>query len=68
MRDLSAVPNRRTDRLLRWMLVVTLGEAVGFAVPAAVGAGVSAAGWAPANSDRHGVGGLCGRGNAGHAG
>ena len=37
MRDLrSAVPHRRADRLLRWVLVVTLGEAVGFAVPAAV--------------------------------
>jgi hypothetical protein len=33
--------------LLRWVLVVTLGEAVGFAVPAAVGAGVSAADWGP---------------------
>jgi hypothetical protein len=48
MHDLRPAGSRRpTDRLLRWVLVVTLGEAVGFAVPAAVGAGVSAAGWGP---------------------
>jgi hypothetical protein len=45
MRDQRpAVARRATDRLLRWALVVTLGETVGFAVPAAVGAGVTAAG------------------------
>jgi hypothetical protein len=46
MHDLRpAVTHRATGRLLRWALVVTLGETVGFAVPAAVGAGVTAAGW-----------------------
>jgi hypothetical protein len=34
-------------RLLRWVLVVTLGEAVGFTVPAAVGVAVIAASWGP---------------------
>lgn len=48
MRDLRATEaHRRTGRLLRWMLVVTLGEAIGFMVPAVVGAGMSAASWAP---------------------
>lgn len=37
-------------RLLRWVLVVTLGEAVGFTVPAAVGVAVTAASWEPAVS------------------
>jgi hypothetical protein len=32
-------------RLARWVLVVTLGEALGFTVPAAVGAAVTTAGW-----------------------
>jgi hypothetical protein len=41
-----AAPHRRT-RLLRWVLVVTLGEAIGFMVPAVVGAAVTAAAWAP---------------------
>jgi hypothetical protein len=46
MRDLRlAVARPATSRLLRWALVVTLGETVGFAVPAAVGAGVTVAGW-----------------------
>jgi hypothetical protein len=48
MRDLRATEaHRRTGRLLRWVLVVTLGEAIGFMVPAVVGAGMSAASWAP---------------------
>src|SRR5215217_6275061 len=34
-------------RLLRWVLVVTLAEAVGFTVPAAVGVAVTAASWEP---------------------
>jgi hypothetical protein len=34
-------------RLVRWVLVVTLGEAVGFSVPAAVGAAVTGASWGP---------------------
>jgi hypothetical protein len=34
-------------RLSRWVLVVTLGEAVGFSVPAAVGVAVTAALWEP---------------------
>jgi len=34
-------------RLLRWVLVVTLGEAVGFTVPAAVGIAVTSASWGP---------------------
>jgi hypothetical protein len=34
-------------RLLRWVLLVTLGEAVGFSVPAAVGIAVTAASWEP---------------------
>ena len=42
-----AAPHRRTSELPRWVLVVTLGETVGFAVPAAVGAGVTAAGLGP---------------------
>jgi hypothetical protein len=46
MRDRRpAVARRETGRLLRWALVVTLGETVGYAVPAAVGAGVTATGW-----------------------
>jgi hypothetical protein len=32
-------------RLVRWVLVVTLGEAVGFTVPAAVGVAVTRASW-----------------------
>ena len=34
-------------RLVRWVLVVTLGEAVGFSVPAAVGVAVTGASWGP---------------------
>jgi hypothetical protein len=34
-------------RLVRWVLVVTLGEAVGFTVPAAVGVAVTGASWGP---------------------
>ena len=34
-------------RLIRWVLVVTLGEAVGFSVPAAVGVAVTSASWGP---------------------
>jgi hypothetical protein len=34
-------------RLVRWVLVVTLGEAVGFSVPAAVGVAVTRASWGP---------------------
>jgi hypothetical protein len=34
-------------RLTRWVLVVTLGEAVGFSVPAAVGVTVTGASWGP---------------------
>jgi hypothetical protein len=34
-------------QLLRWVLLVTLGEAVGFSVPAAVGVAVTAASWQP---------------------
>jgi hypothetical protein len=34
-------------RLTRWVLVVTLGEAVGFSVPAAVGVAVTGASWGP---------------------
>jgi hypothetical protein len=34
-------------RLVRWVLVVTLGEAVGFSVPAAVGVAVTSASWGP---------------------
>ena len=34
-------------RLIRWVLVVTLGEAVGFSVPAAVGVAVTGASWGP---------------------
>jgi hypothetical protein len=46
MRDLpQAVPRRTTGRFLRWVLVVTLGEAIGFMVPAAVGAAMAAAEW-----------------------
>src|SRR4029453_15417888 len=46
MRDLRpAVARPATGRLLRWTLAVTLGETVGFAVPAAGGAGKTAAGW-----------------------
>jgi hypothetical protein len=44
MRYLRATEaHRRTGRLLRWVLVVTLGEAIGFMVPAVVGAGIAAA-------------------------
>jgi hypothetical protein len=46
MRYLRATEaHRRTGRLLRWVLVVTLGEAIGFMVPAVVGAGIAAASW-----------------------
>src|SRR5512133_4188178 len=34
-------------RLSRWVLLVTLGEAVGFSVPAALGVAVTAASWGP---------------------
>jgi hypothetical protein len=34
-------------RLVRWVLLVTLGEAVGFSVPAAVGVAVTAGSWGP---------------------
>jgi hypothetical protein len=34
-------------RLVRWVLVVTLGETVGFSVPAAVGVAVTSASWGP---------------------
>jgi hypothetical protein len=34
-------------RLVRWVLVVTLGEAVGFTVPAAVSVAVTGASWGP---------------------
>ena len=34
-------------RLVRWVLVVTLGEAVGFSVPAVVGVAVTGAPWGP---------------------
>ena len=34
-------------RLVRWVLVVTLGEALGFTVPAAVGIAVTGASWGP---------------------
>jgi hypothetical protein len=34
-------------RLVRWVLLVTLGEAVGFSVPAAVGVAVAAGSWGP---------------------
>lgn len=34
-------------RLTRWVLLVTLGEAVGFCVPAAIGVAMSAASWGP---------------------
>ena len=34
-------------RLIRWVLLVTLGEAVGFSVAAAVGVAVTAASWGP---------------------
>jgi hypothetical protein len=34
-------------RLVRWVLVVTLGEAVGFSVPAALGVAVANASWGP---------------------
>jgi hypothetical protein len=38
MRDQRSTPTRRpTGRLLRWVLVVTVGEAIGFMVPAIVG-------------------------------
>ena len=34
-------------RLIRWVLLVTLGEAVGFSVPAAAGVAVTAVSWGP---------------------
>jgi hypothetical protein len=34
-------------RLLRWVLLVTLAEAVGFTVPTAVGTGLTRASWGP---------------------
>jgi hypothetical protein len=34
-------------RLIRWVRLVTLGEAVGFSVPAALGVAVTAASWGP---------------------
>jgi hypothetical protein len=34
-------------RLVRWVLVVTLGEAVGISLPAAVGVAVTGASWGP---------------------
>jgi hypothetical protein len=36
-----------TVMLVRWVLVVTLGEAVGFSVPAVVGVAVTGAPWGP---------------------
>jgi hypothetical protein len=48
MRDpRSTATHRPAGRLLRWVLVVTVGEAIGFLVPAVVGAAVTAAAWAP---------------------
>ena len=48
MRDQrSTATHRPAGRLLRWVLVVTVGEAIGFLVPAVVGAAVTAAAWAP---------------------
>jgi hypothetical protein len=48
MRDQrSTAAHRPAGRLLRWVLVVTVGEAIGFLVPAVVGAAVTAAAWAP---------------------
>ena len=44
MRDQrSTATHRSAGRLLRWVLVVTVGEAIGFLVPAVVGAAVTAA-------------------------
>jgi hypothetical protein len=34
-------------RLSRWVLIVTLGETVGFSVPAIVGVAVTGASWEP---------------------
>jgi hypothetical protein len=34
-------------RLVRWVLLVTLGEAVGFSVPVAIGVAVTAVSWGP---------------------
>lgn len=52
-------------RLIRWVLVVTFGEAVGISVPAAVGVAVTGASWGPfGNPGRQGAGGICGRSNA----
>jgi hypothetical protein len=48
MRNLRATEaHRRTGRLLRWVLAVTLGEAIGFMVPVVVGAGMAAGSWGP---------------------
>jgi hypothetical protein len=48
MRDQrSTATHRPAGRLLHWVLVVTVGEAIGFLVPAVVGAAVTAAAWAP---------------------
>jgi hypothetical protein len=67
MRDQrSTATHRPAGRLLRWVLVVTVGEAIGFLVPAVVGVAVTAAAvGAVANPDRDGVGGIGGRRSAG---
>ena len=45
--ELALVDLETVMRLVRWVLVVTLGEAVGFTVPAAVGVAVTGASWGP---------------------
>ena len=45
MRDATGSIAR--TRLVRWVLMVTLGEAVGFTVRAAIGGAVTAAAWVP---------------------
>ncbi|HEU4909946.1 MAG TPA: hypothetical protein VFT17_13875 [Propionibacteriaceae bacterium] len=63
MRDQrSTTTHRPAGRLLRWVLVVTVGEAIGFLVPAVVGGCGDGCGvGAVASPDRHGLGGIGGR-------
>jgi hypothetical protein len=60
-------PPGGSRRVTRWVLMVTLGESVGFTVAAMVGVGVTSASLGAAgNLCRRGAGGIVGRSAAGH--
>jgi hypothetical protein len=59
-------PSGSSRGVVRWVLIVTLGEAVGFSVPAITGVAVTSASWDDGDVCRHGAGGIGGRSTARH--